>query len=149
VLVKPGSFYMFPKHLRGWLEDGTITPTEFGLIGYLGCAGADYDGEGVATTYAALRAIFRCSEKTITRSLQRLRDLDAVRYELRQGQRHPFRITLGPAARVRSELGADPMYEVESDHTSDVTSPPITLDPASAHAETSVTAPPNTAQTET
>jgi hypothetical protein len=68
------------------LEDGDIGPTAYGLLNYLGQAGADRQEEGFATTYDFLARLFDVSEKTITRHLECLRDLGELDYKVGRGQ---------------------------------------------------------------
>jgi hypothetical protein len=150
-------FFMLVKSNRTWLEDGVITPNAWGVFTYLGASGADLP-EGVATTYGQLARVLRCSEKTVKMSLRQLRDLGAIEFDLKQGQRHPMRVRLGPVA---SRSGSrDPSVETSdalsddasvdgAELRSEATSTPTSIDPAPATASISDLTSEASAQTET
>lgn len=147
-------FWPAPRRLRLYLEDGRITPNAFAILTYFGVSGAERDG--VAVTYAGLAALFDVTPRTIARNLERLREHDLVEYDLRPGQRTPFRVALGPAARSSTydttsdtrtgeqldlghDLGHCPpgvMSEVLSQVTSDTTSSDERRKAASANGAT-------------
>ena len=107
--LPPDGWWVQPRWISRALEDGELTPTEFTLITYLGGAGLDH--YGVSATLGKLAAVVGVCPKTISRSLRTLKELDVVRYDLRQGQRTAFRIRPGPK-----------LSSATSDMTSDVTS---------------------------
>jgi hypothetical protein len=93
------------------LEDGDVPVTAWALLHYLAEAGGDR--EGVSTTYDDLARLLRVHERTVRRSLDRLRELELVCFEVGQGRRQPFRIALGERARVSST--APPTSDTASD----------------------------------
>jgi hypothetical protein len=97
------------------LEDGEVTPTEYGIVHYLAEAGADRS-DGTATTYEQLARLFHVTPKTVARALAKLAAGELLRYDLRQGQRRPFRVHGGPRLRT---LPAPPVSEVVSEVTMD------------------------------
>jgi hypothetical protein len=100
-------FWRAPRRLRRLLEDGEATLREYGLLNYFAHAGADR-GDGVVTSYDILAGLCGVEKRTIARWLQHLQALELITYDLHQGQRHPFRVRLGPAALVAdSEAVAD------------------------------------------
>ncbi|HST26572.1 MAG TPA: winged helix-turn-helix domain-containing protein [Gaiellaceae bacterium] len=104
-----------PRRLRSLLEDGDLTATEYAILHYLAEAGADR-ADGTPTTYDQLARLFRIDVKTVYRALRKLRALDLVEYELKQGQRRPFRVYAGPRLRT---LEGSRLSEVVSEVTSD------------------------------
>jgi DNA-binding transcriptional ArsR family regulator len=94
----PGGWWQAPRRLRLLLEDREITPMGFALLHYVGSANGDR--EGCVATKESLAALLDVSKRTIERVLPRLRELGLVTYEMKQGQRDPFRLRLGPAALV-------------------------------------------------
>jgi DNA-binding transcriptional ArsR family regulator len=141
-----GGFFQGQRRFARMLEDGDISPTAYGLLNYLGQAGADRQEEGFATSYDFLARLFDVSEKTITRHLERLRDLGEVDYKVGRGRRRPFRVRLTeqaivPPLRTRLEgAGSDAVSEMVSEPvsepTSDVTSAQV--DPYHSWEEGSV-----------
>jgi DNA-binding transcriptional ArsR family regulator len=109
-------FWPAPRSLRYLLEDGEVTPTAYALLHYLAEAGADRP-QGVAASYVQLARLLGVGEKTISRALGALRDRGLIGFDLRQGQRKPFRVHLGPNLRPGSR---EPMSEQRSDVASDV-----------------------------
>src|SRR5438105_4508006 len=88
-------FWMAARRMRRLLEDGEVTATEFALLMYVGVA--DGEREGVTMTLGHLAGLLDCSPRTARRALAKLRDLGLVSSDLRQGQRSPFRLLLGPS----------------------------------------------------
>lgn len=131
-------FYRAPRLVRMLLEDGVITPTDHSLWHYALEREADRP-EGFATTLDTLRVLFGVSDSTLRRSLRRLRELGLLRYDLRQGQRRPFRIwvdldrLLSPETEVVTEV----VTEVTSVRTSVTDNGPESSDPG-RHAGSSV-----------
>jgi hypothetical protein len=114
--LKDETFSAMPRRLARELEDGLITPSAFGILTYLGCAGLDR--YGVSTDYRQLAARLGISTRTVARALSELRDLGYVRYALKPGQRRSFRVVTGP-------LLWKGLSDTTSDTTSDVTPPHV------------------------
>jgi DNA-binding transcriptional ArsR family regulator len=137
VIAEP--FFPAPRRLRRLLEDGETTPTGFALLMYVSLAGADRE-DGCLTSYQALAELFGVSSKTVSRSLARLRESGVIKFDLRAGQRRPFRIRLIERPRTPPRtLGGGSMSEVVSEVTSDTTPPQVSLDLRSGAASTSDT----------
>ena len=92
-------YWRCPRWLAEELEDGNLTPTEFALAAYLGARGADRFG--VSVTNEALASTLNVNARTVSRLLASLREKQIFKFELKQGQRRPFRVTAGP--RLRDE----------------------------------------------
>jgi hypothetical protein len=99
--IGPGGYWQAPRRLRIQLEDGAVTPTEYGLVHYVGEANGD--SWGLSTTQAALAVLFGVTPKTIQRALRRLSELGLLQHDLQPRQRAPFRVWLGPAASMDSD----------------------------------------------
>jgi hypothetical protein len=113
-------FWRAPRWLRRLLEDGELTPTEYGIVHYVAEAGGDRDF-GYSTTYGHLAAVFQVHKDTIRHALPRLRDeLELLDFKTKRGSPKPFRIRLGTRLRVTDPpVRPEVAPEVTSDATSD------------------------------
>ena len=150
-----GGYWRAPRSLRLLLEDGELTGTAFGIGIYVALAGADRE-EGCLATLATLAALFGVAEKTVSRSLDRLREQGVTRDTRRQGRKH-FRVYLAERATVapsdslkaankpgrtldtppKSDPVSDPVSDPMSDLASDTPRSANGRDPAPEAASTS------------
>lgn len=122
-------FWQAPRWLPGLLEDGTLTPSEYAIVNYVAQVGADRP-RGTRSTRGELAGLFGVSEKTVSRALRTLADLELVEHDLSRGKRRPIRISLG--ARFGSRLRTSPRSletEVVSEVTSDTQTQGTAKDP--------------------
>jgi hypothetical protein len=143
-------FWRAPRWLRDELDDGNLTLTQFALIHYLAESGADR--EGAATRYGDLSARFQVSQRTIERAMSQLRDRGLLAFEIKTGQRTPFRVTLGarlvelpPTAPPTLQGGS--VSEVTTDTTGDTTSDTTTTGNGRDPASTNGSSPDSTSDT--
>jgi len=85
-----------PRELTRMLKDGRLTPAALLLVVFLG-GESDPVGD-LYTTIGLLRDTLGLSDKTIRRSLHRLRALDLIAYDDHAGQ-ESFRVSVAPVER--------------------------------------------------